>query len=117
LLGQNYAADGSIISHGTRENKNKDNVIRDVVQEDSHDSHNSSFSSSGSGDELIPTDEELFAVGWAKAFDPKSGSYYYFTLDRTQTVWENPLAPPDVSESQTEEESLQGANPTRAAAI
>ena len=41
--------------------------------------------------EVIPTDEELFVVGWAKALDPSSGNYYYFTLDRTKTVWENPL--------------------------
>lgn len=42
--------------------------------------------------EVIPTDEELFVVGWAKALDPSSGNYYYFTLDRTKTVWENPLS-------------------------
>ena len=42
--------------------------------------------------EAIPTDEELFGVGWAKALDPKSGSYYYFTLDRSKIVWDNPLA-------------------------
>ena len=41
--------------------------------------------------EAVPSDEELFAVGWAKAMDPKSGSYYYFTLDRTKIVWDNPL--------------------------
>lgn len=46
----------------------------------------------------VPTDEELFSVGWAKALDPKSGSYYYFTLDRAKIVWDNPLAPkPDPS--------------------
>ena len=39
----------------------------------------------------VPSDEELFAIGWAKAFDPKSGSYYYFTLDRSKIVWDNPL--------------------------
>jgi hypothetical protein len=39
----------------------------------------------------VPSDEELFAVGWAKALDPKSGSYYYFTLDRSKIVWDNPL--------------------------
>jgi len=39
----------------------------------------------------IPSDEELYAVGWAKALDENSGSYYYFTLDRAKTVWENPL--------------------------
>lgn len=42
--------------------------------------------------EVIPTDEELFVVGWAKALDPSSGNYYFFTLDRTKTVWENPLS-------------------------
>ncbi len=47
--------------------------------------------SSGTGNEKIPSDEELFAIGWAKALDPSSGCYYYFTLDRSQTVWENPL--------------------------
>jgi hypothetical protein len=47
---------------------------------------------SGSG-EPVPNDEDLFAIGWAKALDAKSGSYYYFTLDRTKIVWDNPLAP------------------------
>lgn len=41
---------------------------------------------------FLPSDEELNAIGWAKALDANSGSYYYFTLDRTRTVWENPLA-------------------------
>ena len=41
---------------------------------------------------VIPNDEELNAIGWAKALDANSGSYYYFTLDRSKTVWENPLA-------------------------
>jgi len=45
--------------------------------------------------EVLPSDEELFAVGWAKALDPKSGSYYYFTLDRSKIVWENPLGGED----------------------
>ena len=48
--------------------------------------------SSASSVEEIPSDEELFAIGWAKALDPSSGVYYYFTLDRAKTVWENPLA-------------------------
>ena len=43
---------------------------------------------------LVPSDEELHAIGWAKALDANSGSYYYFTLDRSKTVWENPLATP-----------------------
>ncbi|CAJ1945153.1 unnamed protein product [Cylindrotheca closterium] len=42
--------------------------------------------------EIVPSDEELFNVGWAKALDPNSGSYYFFTLDRSKIVWENPLA-------------------------
>merc|ERR1712238_441153 len=45
-------------------------------------------------DEVVPSDEVLFAAGWAKTLDPNSGSYYYFTLDRTQTVWDNPLVAP-----------------------
>lgn len=40
---------------------------------------------------IVPSDGELKAVGWAKALDSHSGSYYYFTLDRKKTVWENPL--------------------------
>ena len=42
--------------------------------------------------EIVPSDEELFNVGWAKALDLNSGSYYFFTLDRSKIVWENPLA-------------------------
>lgn len=41
---------------------------------------------------VLPDDDELFAIGWAKALDANTGIYYYFTLDRTKTVWENPLA-------------------------
>mmetsp|Transcript_21949 Transcript_21949/g.33298 ORF Transcript_21949/g.33298 Transcript_21949/m.33298 type:complete len:798 (-) Transcript_21949:1811-4204(-) len=44
-----------------------------------------------SASEAIPTDQELFDIGWAKALDLKSGSYYYFTLDRSKIIWENPL--------------------------
>ena len=50
---------------------------------------------SSAATEVVPSDEDLFAVGWAKALDPKSGSFYYFTLDRSKIVWENPLAPDD----------------------
>lgn len=34
--------------------------------------------------ENVPKDEDLRAVGWAKAFDPSSQSYYYYTLDRSK---------------------------------
>ena len=62
----------------------------------------SDFSSSTTGssllplDNTVPSDEELFAFGWAKALDPKTNAYYYFTLDRTQTVWTNPLTNRDL---------------------
>ena len=62
----------------------------------------SDFSTSTTGsslrplDHAVPTHEELFAFGWAKALDPKTGAYYYFTLDRTQTVWINPLTNRDL---------------------
>jgi len=42
--------------------------------------------------EQIPSDEDLFSIGWAKALDGNTGTYYYFTLDRSQIVWENPFA-------------------------
>ena len=42
---------------------------------------------------IVPSDEDLMAIGWGKALDSNSGAYYYFTLDRARTVWENPLSP------------------------
>jgi hypothetical protein len=51
-----------------------------------------SLGSSSSVMSVVPSDEELFAVGWAKALDPGSGNFYYFTLDRSMTVWDNPLS-------------------------
>ena len=62
----------------------------------------SDFSTSTTGssllplDNTVPTDEELFAFGWAKALDPNTKAYYYFTLDRTQTAWTNPLTNRDL---------------------
>jgi hypothetical protein len=49
--------------------------------------------SSSSGMSLVPTNEELFSIGWAKALDPNSGNYYYFILDQKKIVWDNPLNP------------------------
>jgi hypothetical protein len=114
LLGQHYAADGSIVSSTTRETlaTAKEGIMQDIVPEASR----SGEESQDSEDEIVPTDEELYAVGWAKALDPNSGSYYYFNLDRSRIVWENPLAPPGVSESQSDD-SLHGANPNRAGRI
>jgi hypothetical protein len=115
LLGQHYAVDGSIVSSTTRETlaTAKEGIMQDIVPEAS----GSGEESQDSEEEVIPTDEELYAVGWAKALDPNSGSYYYFTLDRSKIVWENPLIPPGFSESQSDDSSLHGANPDRAGMI
>ena len=90
----------------------KEGIMQDVLHEGSgscEDSHDSE-------EEIIPSDEDLYAVGWAKALDQSSGSYYYFTLDRSKTVWENPLAPQDLTQSQSED-SLHGANRNTAVEI
>lgn len=50
-----------------------------------------SIQGSSSSLSVVPTDEELYAIGWAKALDPKSGNFYYFTLDRKKIMWDNPL--------------------------
>ncbi len=115
LLGQHYAADGStVMSTGTKETlvATREGVMRDVL----HEGSPSGEESQESADEIIPTDEELYAIGWAKALDQKSGSYYYFSLDRSKTVWENPLAPPDMCQSQSDE-SLDVGIPDRDAII
>jgi hypothetical protein len=115
LLGHHYAADGSTVMSGaTRETfaTAKEGIMRDVL----HEGSGSCEESHDSEEEIIPSDEELYAVGWAKAFDENSGSFYYFTLDRSKTVWENPLAPPDIAPSHSDE-SLHGANPESAVAI
>ncbi|KAL7458879.1 hypothetical protein ACHAWC_010596 [Mediolabrus comicus] len=39
----------------------------------------------------VPSDEDLRQIGWSKAYDMVSRCYYYFTLDRSKIVWENPL--------------------------
>ena len=75
LLGQNFTAEGSM-SSPSRNGSTEDDISLQT-------------SSSVS---VVPTDEELFATGWAKALDPKSGNYYYFTLDRKTIVWDNPLS-------------------------
>jgi hypothetical protein len=62
------------------------------VDEDEERSALSIQESTSTSMSVVPTDEELFAVGWAKALDARSGNFYYFTLDRSQTVWENPLS-------------------------
>ena len=60
-------------------------------EEDGEASGMMSIQDSATSYSVIPTDEELLAIGWAKALDPSSGQYYYFTLDRSQVLWDNPL--------------------------
>lgn len=114
LLGGQFAGDGSVITLGTAasENRsliscvtrstvheaspasgwNRNNASTPISESDADDISLSLLASSSSGiDQIVPTDEELFTIGWAKAMDQNSGSYYYFTLDRTKTVWDNPL--------------------------
>ena len=110
LLGQNFAVDSkSVLSAVTKEPLvlTKE-VIEEVSEKTSHTQRSTitSGSSYSTWDEPVPSDEELFAAGWAKTLDSNSGSYYYFTLDRKTTCWDNPLAPP-VSPTNSEESSVQ----------
>lgn len=80
LIGIDYAGDASVFTT-TSVNRN---LTATSIE--------ASFSLPSSTSERVPTDEELFAVGWAKAFDHNSGAYYYFTLDRKTIIWDNPLS-------------------------
>jgi hypothetical protein len=99
LMGQHYATDGSVTTAGTKESRGLKAASNVAATEnankvkDDYDEELSEFSiqESTSSVEVVPSDEELFGVGWAKALDAKSGSYYYFTLDRAKIVWDNPL--------------------------
>ncbi len=115
LLGGRYATDGSVATASTKGTwstnlQKKDPLaLASTTRNTRDDDEGSGFSiqeSTTSGSEIIPTDEELFSVGWAKAMDPKSGSFYYFTLDRTKIVWDNPLASRGASTDSNETSSL-----------
>lgn len=82
LAGQFINGDGASVGTSTSRRR----VLMSTEEEESATSQMT---------EAVPSDEDLFAVGWAKALDPKSGSYYFFTLDRSKIVWENPLATED----------------------
>ena len=111
LIGGQFAGDSSVFTTNTSASDNK-SLLSYVTRSTVHDMSSKSrkkakeptldkvesddisltlMASTSSGMEMIPTDEELFAIGWAKAMDPNSGSYYYYTLDRSKTVWDNPL--------------------------
>jgi len=114
LIGGQFAGDASVFTAMTSASDNKSLlscVTRSTVHDMSgrHKSHLGSpynnsdqdddislslMASTSSGMDPIPSDEELFVIGWAKAMDPNSGSYYYFTLDRSKIVWDNPLSSP-----------------------
>jgi hypothetical protein len=108
LIGGQFAGDSSVFTMGTAASDNKSllsYVTRSTIHDASvadHHVHSKQRVTMPSQqeeesvvdseeEEEIPTDEDLFAIGWAKALDPNSGCYYYFTLDRTKTVWDNPL--------------------------
>jgi len=65
---------------------------------------NASFASVGSQflQPGVPTDDELYDAGWAKAFDPSRQAYYYYRIDGSApTTWQNPLAPATVATGYT----------------
>jgi hypothetical protein len=39
----------------------------------------------------IPSDEALLKIGWFKAVDATTGRYYFYTEDRSNVSWGNPL--------------------------
>lgn len=100
LIGGQFAGDGSVLlgpsaSVGGAVRKVSPRALSRHDEEDENDIASYSLSiqdSASSVQSVIPSDEELFAVGWAKAMDPKSGNFYYFTLDRTRIVWDNPIS-------------------------
>ncbi|KAL7519586.1 hypothetical protein ACHAWX_004345 [Stephanocyclus meneghinianus] len=79
----------SLLSYVTRSTMVQSRMEAEGNNEDADDISLSLLESKSS---IVPTDDELLAIGWAKALDPNSGLYYYFTLDRSKTVWENPLS-------------------------
>mmetsp|Transcript_25574 Transcript_25574/g.70614 ORF Transcript_25574/g.70614 Transcript_25574/m.70614 type:complete len:920 (-) Transcript_25574:125-2884(-) len=83
LMGQQFAGDDTVASS---------KMSKPKTSEEDDNSALMSVQASGSTISVVPTDEELFAIGWAKAMDPSSGNYYYYTLDRKTTIWENPLS-------------------------
>mmetsp|Transcript_35255 Transcript_35255/g.71410 ORF Transcript_35255/g.71410 Transcript_35255/m.71410 type:complete len:1096 (+) Transcript_35255:1-3288(+) len=101
-----YSVDSSSILRekvNSKSSANKATTGTSTMKNANHFACRDDFSSSTVGSstilplpDAVPSDEELFAFGWAKALDSNSGAYYYFTLDRTQTVWENPIADRDL---------------------
>eukprot|EP00977_Amphora_coffeiformis_P000023 scaffold5_cov169-Amphora_coffeaeformis.AAC.23 len=96
LLGQQFEADGSVLTVNTKEDRYSKGPSRRVDPADDNEDEASGMISTQEGSvstysSIVPSDEELLAIGWAKAMDPSSGNYYYFTLDRSKIVWDSPL--------------------------
>ena len=99
-----YSVDSSSILREKVNSKSSTNkASTSMMKNANHFACRDDFSSSTVGSstilplpDAVPSDEELFAFGWAKTLDSNTGAYYYFTLDRTQTVWENPIANRDL---------------------
>mmetsp|Transcript_20882 Transcript_20882/g.29475 ORF Transcript_20882/g.29475 Transcript_20882/m.29475 type:complete len:766 (-) Transcript_20882:92-2389(-) len=100
LLGQHFHPDGSVVGNTnavspvSASSRHEPVVLGKGATDAPAGNEEEEISiqpSTSSSLEPIPTDEELYAIGWAKALDPNSGNYYFFTLDRSKTVWENPL--------------------------
>lgn len=108
LIGQQFAGDGSVVSTRTT-NTNSQSLISGVTrttvhektEEEEDDISLSILETTSSIETRVPSDEDLFAIGWAKAFDPNSNAYYYFTLDRTKIVWDSPLSDSNTSTTNT----------------
>eukprot|EP00804_Cyclotella_cryptica_P002414 CCRYP_004102-RA/>CCRYP_004102-RA protein AED:0.02 eAED:0.02 QI:0/0/0/1/1/1/2/0/848 len=95
----NHNDGGSVLTMGTENQSLLSYVTRSTMVQsrmeaegNNDDADDISLSLLESKSSIVPTDDELMAIGWAKALDPNSGLYYYFTLDRSKTVWENPLS-------------------------
>ena len=84
-----YVTRSTMVQSRLPEQEYENNTYNNVTKGEEKDDISLSLLESES---FLPSDEELNAIGWAKALDMNSGSYYYFTLDRTKTMWENPLA-------------------------
>jgi hypothetical protein len=87
LLGQHFSSPELNRPFMQKQPKN----LLNTVTHESTDEELFQNDSEDSSSEIVPSDEELFNVGWAKALDPTSRSHYYFTLDRSTIVWDNPL--------------------------
>uniref|UniRef100_A0A7S2Y6M6 WW domain-containing protein n=1 Tax=Entomoneis paludosa TaxID=265537 RepID=A0A7S2Y6M6_9STRA len=97
LMGQHFAGDETVSTNSK--------AVKQKNTEEDDNSALMSVQASSSTVSIVPTDEELFSVGWAKALDASSGNYYYYTLDRKTIIWENPL-----SSNQSSDGSNKGSN-------